>query len=492
MFEEIIDGATRRFGIAPSKVKQLLGALLGQIFDPRRGGAAAFVASFHDQGFGDVIDSWIGGGAKQEISVDQLRRVLGPGTLGTIAGELGLPLDGAGHAAVQMLPEAIGALVEEGRLPSALPERFTSWLGDAGGAPLVGVEVAGAANAAAGGVSVAKAGRGADAGTLAVAASIPKAGSFAGNAAVRRRGAGEWWPFAVVALVLGGAVLVALLVSEPARRPDVSAAAREVGGSLEDAGANAAESAREARGGLADAGAVAADTAGEIVDSVGDALADASNDSGAFANAARGGAVPERSLGTTLADAGADAAALGREAIGAVADAGAAAAGAARNVATDAVGGAAPAAADAVGDAVQRPTEAATDALGKFVDAGGAFAVGDLVDALNRMAIQFDLSSASISADSAAVLEQAAAAIEKAPVGTRIEIGGHTDTSGNAAANQALSEARAAAVAARLIALGVDAGMLTSRGYGQNRPIADNSTREGRAANRRIEFTVSE
>lgn len=72
----------------------------------------------------------------------------------------------------------------------------------------------------------------------------------------------------------------------------------------------------------------------------------------------------------------------------------------------------------------------------------------------------------------------------------RITVEGHTDSQGDEAANQALSEARAEAVVDYLEAGGIAAYRLTAVGWGQSRPIADNATEEGRRANRRIEFRV--
>jgi len=68
------------------------------------------------------------------------------------------------------------------------------------------------------------------------------------------------------------------------------------------------------------------------------------------------------------------------------------------------------------------------------------------------------------------------------------EIGGHTDNVGQAAANQKLSERRAKTVAGFLASKGVDAKLLSTKGYGDTAPIADNATAEGKAKNRRIEF----
>jgi len=70
------------------------------------------------------------------------------------------------------------------------------------------------------------------------------------------------------------------------------------------------------------------------------------------------------------------------------------------------------------------------------------------------------------------------------------EVVGHTDSSGNDQDNLLLSEDRAKAVVARLIELGVPAERVTARGEGESKPVGDNDTADGRAANRRIEFTL--
>jgi outer membrane protein OmpA-like peptidoglycan-associated protein len=74
----------------------------------------------------------------------------------------------------------------------------------------------------------------------------------------------------------------------------------------------------------------------------------------------------------------------------------------------------------------------------------------------------------------------------------KIEIAGHTDNQGNAAANQVLSENRAKAVYQYLIDHGISVTRLMYKGYGQSKPIATNDTEEGRAQNRRTEFRVLE
>ncbi len=72
-----------------------------------------------------------------------------------------------------------------------------------------------------------------------------------------------------------------------------------------------------------------------------------------------------------------------------------------------------------------------------------------------------------------------------------IEIGGHTDNTGNAADNIKLSASRAKAVVDYLISKGIPASRLTWKGYGATKPVADNTTEEGKAKNRRTEFRVT-
>ena len=105
--------------------------------------------------------------------------------------------------------------------------------------------------------------------------------------------------------------------------------------------------------------------------------------------------------------------------------------------------------------------------------------------------IEFDSGSDRLRPASDSTLRQVAAALQAKPE-LKVEVEGHTDNVGADAANLALSERRAKAVAARLVALGVPAGQLTSAGYGASRPIASNETPEGRQRNRRVELVRPE
>ena len=104
-------------------------------------------------------------------------------------------------------------------------------------------------------------------------------------------------------------------------------------------------------------------------------------------------------------------------------------------------------------------------------------------------AIAFQTNSAVILPEGLAVLNSIAPILQEDPK-VMVEIGGHTDNVGTAHNNQLLSERRAKAVANYLTFQGVAAYRLSARGYGASRPLADNVTVEGRAHNRRIEFSL--
>jgi OOP family OmpA-OmpF porin len=99
--------------------------------------------------------------------------------------------------------------------------------------------------------------------------------------------------------------------------------------------------------------------------------------------------------------------------------------------------------------------------------------------------VGFAKDSAALTSDSRRVLDEVATRLNRYPE-MRFEIGGHTDSTGSAAYNQQISEQRAQAVKDYLVAKGVAVGRLEIRGYGQQKPIADNAQANGRALNRRV------
>jgi outer membrane protein OmpA-like peptidoglycan-associated protein len=104
--------------------------------------------------------------------------------------------------------------------------------------------------------------------------------------------------------------------------------------------------------------------------------------------------------------------------------------------------------------------------------------------------IFFDTSKATIKPVSFELLDEAAQVLNAHPEVKKLTIEGHTDSTGAAAANQALSQARAEAVRDYLVKKGVAADRLSAKGYGATRPIGENKTAAGRDANRRVELTI--
>jgi OOP family OmpA-OmpF porin len=105
--------------------------------------------------------------------------------------------------------------------------------------------------------------------------------------------------------------------------------------------------------------------------------------------------------------------------------------------------------------------------------------------------VNFAFDSAEITPESEVILDTAVEALKESSE-VRIEVAGHTDWTGTDSYNQGLSERRAKAVADYLSRQGVGASRLRVVGYGETRPVADNSLRDGRAQNRRVELNVLE
>ena len=103
--------------------------------------------------------------------------------------------------------------------------------------------------------------------------------------------------------------------------------------------------------------------------------------------------------------------------------------------------------------------------------------------------IFFETAKATLKDESKTELNKLVELLTKNPT-IKIEIGGHTDNVGVDAENLKLSDARAVAVKNYLTANGISADRLSTKGYGETQPIADNNTEVGRAKNRRTEFKV--
>ncbi len=128
----------------------------------------------------------------------------------------------------------------------------------------------------------------------------------------------------------------------------------------------------------------------------------------------------------------------------------------------------------------------------EFMDSDGCPDVKPVTEEITRGAIvldgvTFESSKADLKHESFEILNEVAKSLDEW-IEIKIEIQGHTDAIGAADFNQNLSQKRAESVMNYLISQGVDALRLTAVGYGEDQPIADNATRDGRAENRRVEM----
>ncbi|WP_028914115.1 OmpA family protein [Pseudorhodobacter ferrugineus] len=113
----------------------------------------------------------------------------------------------------------------------------------------------------------------------------------------------------------------------------------------------------------------------------------------------------------------------------------------------------------------------------------------DLNAAMTRQKISFAPGSAEIDAGASKVIDSLTEILTNCPP-LEMEITGHTDSQGSSGGNLALSQARAEAVLTALQGRRLDVTAFIAKGYGQDEPIADNGTEDGREANRRIEFKL--
>jgi outer membrane protein OmpA-like peptidoglycan-associated protein len=116
----------------------------------------------------------------------------------------------------------------------------------------------------------------------------------------------------------------------------------------------------------------------------------------------------------------------------------------------------------------------------------------NMFEALNRdghiaLYINFDTGKSVVKPESQPIIEQIVQMLKSNP-DLKIGVEGHTDNVGTPASNKTLSEARAKSVVSAIVAQGIIAVRLSPAGYGQDKPIGDNNTEEGRAKNRRVEL----
>ena len=125
----------------------------------------------------------------------------------------------------------------------------------------------------------------------------------------------------------------------------------------------------------------------------------------------------------------------------------------------------------------------------RLAEGGGATLIGQKFGEGKYIShgINFDYSKAAIKPESMGEINAIYKFLSD-NAGSKFEVGGYTDADGSDASNLTLSQKRAEAVKNQLVTMGVDANRLTAKGYGETKPVADNTTFEGKAQNRRVEF----
>ncbi|QLE00969.1 OmpA family protein [Galbibacter sp. BG1] len=146
---------------------------------------------------------------------------------------------------------------------------------------------------------------------------------------------------------------------------------------------------------------------------------------------------------------------------------------------------------DKDGDGVLDKDDECPETPGTVANNGCPELSAEVQKALNNYAktILFDTGKATIKPQSKQVLEDIIGILNEYP-NAKFTVDGHTDSTGSDQLNQRLSESRALSVKEYLVDHGIDGFRLSSAGYGETKPIASNSTRDGRAQNRRVEINL--
>ena len=469
MFDMLIREVAAKFGLG-DKAGWILSTLLGFMFQKQAGGLGGFLDLFKQKGLASLASSWLGGkGLPQEINSTQLENVLGGNLIKDIASKTGLAGGPIGGALAFMLPRIIRALTPDGTVPTGIPSTISQYLGTPTEKPA--------------------------ASPAPVHRTPPPA-----PLAAKPKGFPWWWILIPLILLLGWCAM-----RKPAEAP------APIGVPAPPAAQAPAPVAQvnpklvfnNDGGKIFYNGSVGDDAAKtSILDAIKAAFGDGASGEILVDSTAKGAnwlSMPANFLpelksisGSKLTLDGDDITLEGSLPQGDIDGL----MGKLKSIFGDkfnikskarALAAALPAAPK---DDATKNAEAAAkmDALA----AAGNISGEDLVKALNLAIIHFATGSANISADSMDILKKAAATLKAAAPGIKVEIGGHTDNSGTPASNMKLSDARSKAVMSTLVKLGVDAAMLTAKGYGDTKPVAPNDTPEGKAQNRRMEFTLAQ
>jgi uncharacterized protein YidB (DUF937 family) len=131
----LLDNVIGALGQGPAGGTQgdLLGALGGLLSQSGGiGGLAGLVDKFHQGGLGEIVNSWVGTGQNLPVSAEQITQVLGSGTIGQLAQQLGLGHGDVAAQLSQILPHLVDKLTPGGQLPTPAPDGGIGGLGELG------------------------------------------------------------------------------------------------------------------------------------------------------------------------------------------------------------------------------------------------------------------------------------------------------------------------------------------------------------------------
>jgi OmpA-OmpF porin, OOP family len=436
MFEQLINDVAARFNLGRTAIAGLVRGLLQLLTNERTGGTGGFLDMFRKAGLGDTLTSWFGGKEGQAITGMQIESALGVAEVDRLATAAGLNRSTTSAVLATLIPKLISRLTPNGVLPStgSLLSQVSGYLA---------LPAAGAA-------------------TLRdYATSTPKRWP-------------SWLPWAALAAI---ALIAWIWLRAPAGTLNPQLTVTNSDGKIMYSGQVRDETTRRAIADALTATFGAANISGEVrVDRNVKKIAWTARPKEIFGALKRPG-VEFRIEGDTVALGGwlsaADRQALverlrsffGAQAVFSTLT-------------------------DRAAEAVRTANTRATSALSALSTGTSNITADALVQTLNLAIINFATGSSTIPPDQMDLIKQSADAVKRAPTGTKIEIGGHTDNTGDAAGNQRLSEARAEAVRDVFVAAGVDPATLTTAGYGDTRPRNNNDSEYGRFQNRRIEYTL--
>ena len=477
MFDTLLQEVAKKFGLG-NKASLILSALLGLIFNRSSGGMSGFLGKLTRGGLGSVVESWLGKGEPMDVSAEQIESAMGGGIINSLASKLGLASGPVGMAVSYMLPKVVSMLTPDGVAPESIPAGIANYINDD---------------------------------EQITAETEVKTQSQQQNYTPRPESEHEesgfnWWWLLLLPLFL----LLGWCTLQQSEEPQVSTTdvsepvVPERVAPVEPATVIPSIDPSLSISNDADtftvSGTVADDaTKNSIFDMLksivgadkvnGDILVDPATKEATWLSKLSAilpalKDVPGAKLLLNGNDVTLDGDMEQGVIDGLMEKLKSIFSGEGFNINSLAL----PSITKAVEETVNNASEGA-DAI-KDMAASGSVTGESLVKALNIAGINFATGSYNIAPNSMVVLRDAAEAIKVAPADTRIQVGGHTDNTGTSAINTKLSGQRAQVVVDTLVGMGVDASILSAKGFGDSQPIADNSSEKGRAQNRRMEFTL--